>query len=142
GNVGIGTTAPSAQLHTTGTLRFAAFGIGTLTSDASGNITAASDERLKNIEGQFSRGLSSILALNPIVYKWNEKSGLETEHIYAGFSAQDVKKAIPEAVGQDNRGFLSLSDRPVIATLVNAVKELQSEIEGLKAKIAELEAEK
>ncbi len=43
GNVGIGTTAPSAQLHTTGTLRFS--GAGTpaagrvLTSDASGNAT-------------------------------------------------------------------------------------------------------
>ncbi|OAZ05185.1 hypothetical protein [Flavobacterium succinicans] len=43
GNVGIGTTAPAAQLHTTGSVRFA--GAGTpgagrvLTSDASGNAT-------------------------------------------------------------------------------------------------------
>jgi hypothetical protein len=44
GNIGIGTSTPSAQLHTTGDVRFA--GIGTsnsnskiLTSDASGNIT-------------------------------------------------------------------------------------------------------
>ena len=43
GNVGIGTTSPAAQLHTTGTVRFA--GAGTpgsgkvLTSDASGNAT-------------------------------------------------------------------------------------------------------
>jgi len=44
GNVGIGTTSPAAQLHTTGTVRFAGLGSSTgntnlLTTDASGNVT-------------------------------------------------------------------------------------------------------
>ena len=44
GNVGIGTfsaaTAPTAQLHTTGTVRMANFGAGVATFDASGNISS------------------------------------------------------------------------------------------------------
>jgi hypothetical protein len=41
GNVGIGTASPSAQLHTTGSVRFGTFGAGTLTTDANGNVSAA-----------------------------------------------------------------------------------------------------
>jgi hypothetical protein len=43
GNVGIGTTAPTAQLHTTGGVRFQAFtGPGVLTVDAAGNVSSVS----------------------------------------------------------------------------------------------------
>jgi hypothetical protein len=44
GNLGIGTASPTAQLHTTGTIRFEGIGTNTgntkiLTTDASGNLT-------------------------------------------------------------------------------------------------------
>lgn len=39
---------------------------------------------------------------------------------------------------QDSKGFLTLSDRPVIAVLVNAVKEQQKEIEELKKEVESL----
>jgi hypothetical protein len=39
GSVGIGTSAPTAQLHTTGSVRFQGFGAGTLVTDASGNVS-------------------------------------------------------------------------------------------------------
>ncbi len=38
-SVGIGTAAPSAQLHTTGSVRFATFGAGLLATDANGNLS-------------------------------------------------------------------------------------------------------
>lgn len=41
GYVGIGVTPPTAQLHTTGTVRFAALGAGFLATDASGNISVS-----------------------------------------------------------------------------------------------------
>lgn len=41
GNIGIGTTSPTAQLHTTGTVRFANFGAGVAEFDASGNVSSA-----------------------------------------------------------------------------------------------------
>ena len=39
GNVGIGTSAPSTQLHTTGTVRFANYASGLLAGDATGTLT-------------------------------------------------------------------------------------------------------
>ena len=44
----------------------------------------------------------------------------------------------PEAVGTDKKGYLTLSDRPLIAALVNAIKELSAEVEELKAEIKTL----
>jgi len=151
GNIGIGTTTPTAQLHTTGTVRFSNFGAGTLTTDASGNVSVSSDERLKNVDGDFTRGLSAVLKLSPISYHWNATSELDQTTQYAGFSAQNVQQAIPEAVGENPNGYLSLNDRPVLAAVVNAVKELwnamqdrfasqDARIATLEARIAELEA--
>jgi hypothetical protein len=124
GNVGIGTTTPTAQLSTTGTVRFSNFGAGTLTTDASGNLSVSSDERLKTIDGAFTRGLADVLKLSPIQYHWNPLSGLDKTTQYAGFSAQNVQRAIPEAVGSSTNGYLTLQDRPLIAALVNATKEI------------------
>jgi Chaperone of endosialidase len=125
GNVGIGTTTPSAQLSTTGTVRFSNFGAGTLTTDALGNLSVSSDESLKDISGAFTSGLDSLLNINPIAYKWNTASGLETAGTYYGFSAQNVQATLPEAVGVDSRGKLTLSDRPLLAASINAIKEQQ-----------------
>ena len=47
---------------------------------------------------------------------------------YAGFSAQNVQAAIPEAVGSSTNGYLTLQDRPLIAAVVNAIKELSQRV--------------
>lgn len=140
GRIGIGTTSPTAQLHTTGTVRFENFGAGTLQTDASGNLSVSSDERLKHIDGAYDIGLEAILALHPISYHWNEASGLDTASQYAGFSAQDVQQAIPDAVGTDTRGYLTLSDRPILAALVNAAREIWETVTADRQHIEELES--
>ncbi len=122
GNVGIG-VSPSAQLHTTGTVRFATFGAGTLQTDASGNLSVSSDERLKNVQGNFNRGLNDLLNISPISFTWKDETGYDTENMYYGFSAQNINNAIPEAVGKDQQGYLTLSDRPILATAINAIQE-------------------
>ena len=139
GSVGIGVFSPTAQLHTTGTVRFANFGAGTMQTDANGNVSVSSDERLKNIQGTFNRGLNDLTNIDPIEYKWKEETGYDTENSYYGFSAQNVKLSIPEAVGEDKRGFLTLSDRPILATAVNAIKEMWEEITGIKEKVQEID---
>ena len=136
GDLGIGTTTPSVQLHTTAGVRFGGLGSGAVQSDANGVLSVSSDERLKIIVGTFTAGLSELMGVNPILHKYNELSGLDMENTYAGFSAQNVMQFIPEAVGLDPRNYYTLSDRPIVAALVNAVKELQKEIDALKGKTA------
>lgn len=121
-----------------GNIAFNRYGAGTLVTDASGNITASSDARMKNIEGDFTRGLQEVLSLAPRLFRWNKESGLDTKQLNAGFVAQDVLPWIPEAVGEKD-GRYSLSDRPLIAALVNAAKELNDEIKSLRRRVAELE---
>ena len=122
-----GPTNPNLmKIDSSGSIQFNTYGAGTLTTDASGNITASSDERLKNIDGDFTRGLADVLAITPINYHWKEASGLDNKTQYSGFSAQNVQAAIPEAVGVSPSGYLSLNDRPVLAAVVNAIKEIAS----------------
>lgn len=147
GSLGLGTTTPSAQLTTTGTVRFAGFGAGSLQTDSLGNVTVSSDERLKNKQSDFTRGIADIVKLQPISYTWKAETGYDTATIYTGFSAQNVQDAIPEAVATDSKGYLTLSDRPILAAVVNALKEIWEKITGqderidaLESRIRELEA--
>jgi len=128
------------NMTSAGLVQVSGYGAGTLTTDASGNVTAISDERLKYIQRPFTRGLRQISELRPIIYKWRPESGLETQHEYAGFSAQQVKRFIPEAVGQDPAGHLTFQDRPIEAALVNAVQELAAQVKTLQGRVAQLEA--
>ena len=130
-----------------GSVRLIAYGAGSLVTDSSGNVTASSDASLKTVTGSFTRGLSDVLKLTPRTYRWNVKSGMNTDDENVGFIAQEVLEAIPEAVGQyrtsevevdgkktkkrEKAELLTLSDRPIIAALVNAVKELAADIDTL-----------
>ena len=106
--------------------------------------TAVSDERLK-IFTEYEGGLSEILSISPIRYRWNEKgqdlSGQKGDRDYIGFSANNVQKSIPEAIqgytGEER--YLSFEDRPVIAALVNAVKTLSKKNDSLEAWLLRLE---
>lgn len=54
---------------------------------------------------------------------------------YVGWLAQDVEKAIPEAVSEDPHGFKSLNDRAILAAAVNAIVELNGQLEDLRARV-------
>ncbi|GEM_PF-1016530 len=122
-----------AHLTTAGAWRWQAYGAGTLVTDGSGNVTASSDERLKDITGQFTPGLGAIMGLRPILHRWKAETGYDTENIYASWSAQNVLQFIPEAVGVGLNGLYTVNDRPVILALVNAVQELTAEVDALRA---------
>ena len=147
--------AERMRIATAGGIRFNAYGAGTLVTDSSGNVTASSDASLKTVTGTFTRGLADVLKLTPRTYHWNEKSGMDTEDENVGFIAQEVLESIPEAVGQyrtsevevdgkkikkrEKAELLTLSDRPLIAALVNAVRELNEKNTALEARVAALE---
>lgn len=114
-----------------GLVQLSSLGAGTLETHADGNVSVSSDERLKNIRGEFTKGLDALLNIQPIQYRWNTTSGLDPQGLYTGFSAQNVQQHLPEAVGQDTRGYLTLSDRPLLAAMTNALKELHAQNEVL-----------
>lgn len=128
-----GGNAYGLELSSTGAWRGRAYGAGTATFDASGNITSASDERMKDIEGPFAPGLKAVLSIKPILYRWKKETGLDLDNVYAGFSAQNVLGAVPEAIGKQN-GRYSLNIVPVLAAVVNAIQELAKEADELRAK--------
>ena len=124
-----------------------AIAVGTLatTNGIVTTFTGVSDERLKTFI-PYKGGLAEILTIQPIRFKYNEEGqkfgGWDGEHIYVGFSAQNVQKAIPEAI-QGTEGeerYLSFDDRPVLAALVNATKELSAKNDALEARLARLES--
>ena len=56
-----------------------------------------------------------------------------------GFIAQEVEQVYPDWVKTDKRGYKQVNLEHLNAVLVNAVKEQQTEIETLKARLARLE---
>lgn len=94
-----------------------------------------SDERLKTIIGKYTKGLSDISSLNPVLFRYNENNPLrlpsDTEQ--AGFIAQEVQKIFPEAVSEGLSGYLEFNIDPINIAIVNAIKELKDENESLKA---------
>lgn len=140
GDIGIGTTSPTARLTVAGDVRFASTTGGTLETDALGNVTVSSDERLKDVLGAYEAGLDEVLGLEPILYRWNEESGYDQATTYAGFSAQNVEDFLPEAVGENGNGYKTLSTRPILASVVTAIQELWQTVTGNQRRITELEA--
>jgi hypothetical protein len=88
-----------------------------------------SDEGIKNVLCEFNRGLFDIEKIKPIRFVWKDLAGGEQ----AGLSAQNVRSAIPESVTVGEDGLLSVSDRPVLAALINAVKELSARVRELES---------
>ncbi len=154
GNTGIGTYTPNSKLHVNGNVTigpssFTAGGQFELSLDqgrkpSTSTWTIVSDARLKNIDGSYTKGLQDILKLNPITYHYKnvgkrqfEEKVLNTQAV--GFTAQDVQKVFPEAVGIDADGYLNLNIHPILIAQVNAIKEQQAEIETLKVKAAKVD---
>ena len=131
GNIGINTTSPSFDLHCNGSAG----------KPGGGSWSTASDERLKAVHGNFTRGLEEIQQINPVSYnyKQNNELDLPTEQEYVGVIAQEVQNIIPEAVEEMASGHLAVNNDPIIWTMLNAIKEQQKTIDELKDRIEELE---
>ena len=127
GFVGIGTTVPDALLSVNG----GADKVG------GGSWATFSDGRLKNLHGTFNAGLSEILKLQPIRYSYKKENalGIQDHDEHVGFVAQDVQKVIPEAVTQNDKGYLLVNNDPILWTMLNAIKEQQREIAQLRAQL-------
>jgi trimeric autotransporter adhesin len=99
--------------------------------------TIYSDENLKNIKGAYTKGLSEISKLSPIIYKYKDADKRKFDSTvlakdYVGLKAQDVQKIFPEAVNMDSDGYLNLNMHAINIALINAVKELNTKIDSVQ----------
>ncbi len=125
GKVGIRTNAPAFTLEVNGTAGKA----------GGGSWSTSSDIRLKNILGNYSKGLNEISALQPIVFTYKEGNyrNLPSDQEQVGFVAQEVQKVFPEAVNEGKDGYLDFNIHSINVAMVNAIKELKAENNRLKA---------
>jgi len=130
GCTGIGVDAPTYTLAVS----------GTAAKTGGGSWTNLSDRRLKDIQGEYSKGLNEVVALQPVMftYKKDNPLQLESDKQQIGFVAQEVQTIFPEAVSENSSGYLDFNMHPVNVALVNAVKELKAENDKLKTTLNEL----
>jgi hypothetical protein len=92
--------------------------------------TGVSDITLKNVTGNITNAVDKVLSLDGIYFSWkNDKSN----KINVGLIAQQVKEVLPEVVTENN-GILGIQYAEVIPLLVEAIKELKTELNTLKNK--------
>ncbi|HEY0979782.1 MAG TPA: tail fiber domain-containing protein, partial [Candidatus Paceibacterota bacterium] len=119
--------------YTSGTLSAGSLlSCGGIQTNGSGTMSCTSDERLKDVEGEFTSGLEAIREINPIAFSWKENSGLYDDGIvYYGFSAQNVQGALPEAISMSSGNRLQVSQLTLMATAINAIKEMDINVTGI-----------
>jgi len=102
-----------------------------------------SDKRLKENIKPIDSALEKVMKLKGVTFDWKDKEDIldkEGKPIKikkwkhdVGFIAQDVQKVIPELVRENDNGMLSMRHQGIAPILLEAIKELKAEIEGLKS---------
>jgi hypothetical protein len=92
------------------------------------NFKIASDKRLKSEIEPIKEGLEVIKQFT----SYNYIKGGEKE---SGFIAQEVREAIPHTVYENNDGYLSMSDRGVVAHMHKAILELEERLIAIEEKL-------
>lgn len=121
GQIGIETFSPDNTLTVN----------GSADKPGGGSWGTFSDRRLKTIDGSYQSGLSQILRLTPVRYRYRQGNalGIRDSDEHVGLVAQDVQKVIPEAVSANSQGYLLVNNDPIVWTMLNAIKQLQQQIE-------------
>jgi len=133
-----------------------AFVIATSTpkKPSGGDWSATSDSRLKTVTSNYTLGLDELCNANirPVNYQYNGKGGTNADgKTYVGLVAQEVEQVFPNSVTQfsakindsdasETSDLRQFDGSEIKWALVNAVKELKTELDAAKARIATLEA--
>jgi hypothetical protein len=128
GLVGIGTASPDDLLSVN----------GNADKPGGGSWGTFSDGRLKNLNGSFNSGLSQVLKIHPVRYRYKPDNamGIRDGEEHIGVVAQEVQQIIPEAVTENSKGYLLVNNDPIIWSKLNAIKEQQGEFRQQEAELA------
>lgn len=127
-----------------GNLTPASVGLGNLSNNgnnlagnftATGNVTAFSDERLKENVKTIEGALDKVAQMRGVTY--NYKSELNDGQRGTGVIAQEMQQVMPEVVEEGE--YLSVAYGNLVGVLIEAVKELKAELDQCKCKKCECE---
>lgn len=124
------------QLYVTNTWG-AVFSNDDVRKPSGGSFVASSDARLKDIKGDYTKGLTDIEKLNPVRYNYKAGNPRKEPSVkeFVGLIAQDVQEIFPDAVNKDRDGYLSLDPSQLTYALINAVQELKAANDNLAVKV-------
>ncbi len=126
GNVGIGTSAPTATLSVNGNA-----------NNVTGAWSSFSDARIKTIAGDFADGLNVINKINSIRFTYNPDAPFAATGEQFGVVAQELEKVAPYMVTKNKTGkyddLREVNNQAYTFLLINAVKELSKQNDVLRA---------
>lgn len=131
GLVGVNTQTPSANLDVVGMLR------------VTGTFVNASDARLKKNISPIVNPLQIVQQLRGVEYYWDKDKFPEkqfSDKAQIGFIAQEVEQVLPQVVSTAADGYKGVEYGNMTAVLVEAVKELQKQVEAQNQEIKQLRA--
>jgi hypothetical protein len=137
GNVGIGASAPTAQLHTTGSVRFAGVancGAGIVTNGSGDLSCLTSSMRFKNLTGEIPlhTAVSNIMALKPQIGAYKATPDVQEHWLIA----EDVAAVDPALAGFADGKPFTVKTQNVVADLIVVVQQQQKRIEQLEQQLA------
>ena len=103
---------------------------------ATGDVVAyySSDIRLKKNIIEISDALEKISTIRGVEYDWDT----ELQEVYSGHDvgvvAQEIEKVLPSVVMNRETGYKAVKYEKIVPLLIQAIKELKTEIEILKSK--------
>ena len=97
-----------------------------------GDVTSISDVRTKENIQDIENGLSLVETLRGV---WYHKIGEEDRKV--GVIAQEVEEVLPEVVKTDAEGMKSVDYGKMVGVLIEAIKELKSEVDELKTRLGD-----
>lgn len=123
--IGTGTSTPGHLL----TLSGGAY------CDGTGAWISGSDRAFKtDIQDMAKYGLNAVMSLRPVTYVHKADT---RGRVQIGFIAQEVKQVTPEVV-EGEEGSMGMAYDRLVPVLVNAIKELKTENDVMKARNVEL----
>lgn len=100
------------------------------------NVYNYSDVLAKSNIQKLNYGLKTIKQLRPVSYNFIKKNE-SAKGTQLGLIAQEVEKIMPELVVTDPEGRKLLNYTGIIPVLINAIQELQIEVESLKKGVSQ-----
>ena len=103
--------------------------------DASNDIVAysTSDIRLKDNIKSIDKALDKVNSIQGIEFDWIEKEEVHGNSGHdVGVIAQEIEKILPDVVTTRDNGYKAVKYEKIVPLLIEAIKDLSKQVDGLK----------